>query len=182
VVPDGVATSSLDLWTERVPHAGQSLARPRLTFATLPFVAHDDYDRLRGNAMRTSCGAEDSFVRASGGASVRLAHLSAGRRCAPREADEIQPPLRSRSRRRRANALNAFLAPAFNDGDGAASAGRVARLSRGVSGAGRAFGALGQTTRRTPRSGFRTGQKSAGIGYNFRFLRLGPEAPEKRRK
>ena len=48
----------LDAWTGgAVPHAGQRLARGRLTLAGLPFLAQDDYDRLLWAAMSTSCAA-----------------------------------------------------------------------------------------------------------------------------
>ena len=65
LVPEGVATPSLDTWTGgNVPHAGQSIAKGHLTLATLPFVAQDSYDRLLWQCDLNFVRGEDSFVRA----------------------------------------------------------------------------------------------------------------------
>ena len=65
LVPEGVATPSLDQWTGgNVPHAGQSITRGRLTLTTFPFVAQDDYDRVLWQCDLNFVRGEDSFVRA----------------------------------------------------------------------------------------------------------------------
>jgi uncharacterized repeat protein (TIGR03837 family) len=122
-VPEGVATASLDAWTGGgVPHAGQSLARGRLTLATLPFVAQDAYDRLLWQCDANIVRGEDSFVRAQWAARPFVWHIY------PQSDDAHRVKLDEFSRRFEAgldvdaaNALNGFW-QAFNDGDGAASA------------------------------------------------------------
>ena len=122
-VPEGVATASLDVWTGgAVPHAGQSLARGRLTLATLPFVAQDDYDRLLWQCDANIVRGEDSFVRAQWAARPFVWHVY------PQADDAHRVKLDEFARRFEvglevdaANALNAFWR-AFNDGDGVASA------------------------------------------------------------
>ena len=65
VVPEGVAAGELDRWTGgAVPHAGQVLARGRLSLAAIPFVAQDVYDRLLWACDLNLVRGEDSFVRA----------------------------------------------------------------------------------------------------------------------
>ncbi|TMG95376.1 MAG: elongation factor P maturation arginine rhamnosyltransferase EarP [Betaproteobacteria bacterium] len=65
IVPEGVATAALDAWTGgNVPHAKQSLTRGRLTLATIPFLAQDEYDRLLWHCDVNVVRGEDSFVRA----------------------------------------------------------------------------------------------------------------------
>jgi uncharacterized repeat protein (TIGR03837 family) len=64
IVPEGVASATLDRWTDRrVPHAGQRLARGALTLARAPFVPQDDYDRLLWTCEVNFVRGEDSFVR-----------------------------------------------------------------------------------------------------------------------
>ena len=76
LVPEGVATPSLDAWTGgNVPHAGQSLSRGRLTLATLPVVAQDDYDRLLWQCDVNVVRGEDSFVRAQWAARPFVWHI-----------------------------------------------------------------------------------------------------------
>jgi len=65
VVPEGVAAGEIDRWTGvAVPHAGQVLARGRLSLAGIPFVAQDFYDRLLWACDLNLVRGEDSFVRA----------------------------------------------------------------------------------------------------------------------
>ena len=65
LVPEGVATGALDLWTGgNVPHCGAPFARGRLTLCTIPFVGQDDYDRLLWLCGVNFVRGEDSFVRA----------------------------------------------------------------------------------------------------------------------
>ena len=76
VVPEGVATASLDAWTGgNVPHAKQSLTRGRLTLATIPFLAQDDYDRLLWCCDINVVRGEDSFVRAQWAARPFVWHI-----------------------------------------------------------------------------------------------------------
>ena len=64
-VPAGVAAGELDRWTGgAVPHAGQVLARGRLSLAGIPFLAQDIYDRLLWACDINLVRGEDSFVRA----------------------------------------------------------------------------------------------------------------------
>jgi uncharacterized repeat protein (TIGR03837 family) len=64
LVPEGVASGELDRWTGgAVPHAGQVLARGRLSLAGIPFVAQDLYDRLLWSCDLNLVRGEDSFVR-----------------------------------------------------------------------------------------------------------------------
>jgi uncharacterized repeat protein (TIGR03837 family) len=64
IVPEGVASGELDRWTGgAVPHAGQVLARGRLSLASIPFVAQDVYDRLLWSCDLNLVRGEDSFVR-----------------------------------------------------------------------------------------------------------------------
>ena len=65
IVPEGVAAGELDRWTGgAVPHAGQVLARGRLSLAGIPFLAQDVYDRLLWACDVNLVRGEDSFVRA----------------------------------------------------------------------------------------------------------------------
>ncbi len=123
LVPEGVATASLDLWTGGgVPHAGQSLARGRLTLATLPFVAQDDYDRLLWQCNANIVRGEDSFVRAQWAARPFVWHIYPQADDAHRvKLDEFSHRFEAGLDAGAANVLNAFWR-AFNDGDGAASA------------------------------------------------------------
>jgi uncharacterized repeat protein (TIGR03837 family) len=76
VVPEGVATAALDAWTGgNVPHAKQSLTRGRLTLATIPFLAQDDYDRLLWCCDVNVVRGEDSFVRAQWAARPFVWHI-----------------------------------------------------------------------------------------------------------
>jgi uncharacterized repeat protein (TIGR03837 family) len=123
VVPEGVATASLDLWTGgAVPHAGQSLARGRLTLLTLPFVAQDDYDRLLWQCDANIVRGEDSFVRAQWAARPFVWHIYPQADDAHRvKLDEFTHRFEVGLDVNVATASNAFWR-AFNDGDGAASA------------------------------------------------------------
>ena len=76
LVPEGVATPTLDAWTGgNVPHAGQTLARGRLALATLPFVAQNEYDRLLWQCDLNIVRGEDSFVRAQWAARPFVWHI-----------------------------------------------------------------------------------------------------------
>jgi len=76
LVPEGVATPSLDAWTGgNVPHAGQSITLGRLTLTTLPFVAQDDYDRVLWQCDLNVVRGEDSFVRAQWAARPFVWHI-----------------------------------------------------------------------------------------------------------
>jgi uncharacterized repeat protein (TIGR03837 family) len=76
LAPEGVATAALDAWTGgNVPHARQSLTRGRLTLATIPFVAQDDYDNLLRKCDVNIVRGEDSFVRAQWAAQPFVWHI-----------------------------------------------------------------------------------------------------------
>jgi uncharacterized repeat protein (TIGR03837 family) len=76
VVPEGVASAALDAWTGgNVPHAKQSLTRGRLTLATIPFLAQDDYDRLLWCCDVNVVRGEDSFIRAQWAARPFVWHI-----------------------------------------------------------------------------------------------------------
>jgi len=65
VVPEGVATGSLDRWTRgSLPHPRLPLTRGRLTLAVIPFMDQDEYDRLLWACDINFVRGEDSFVRA----------------------------------------------------------------------------------------------------------------------
>ena len=82
LVPDGVAIDALDRWTGgAVPSAGETRRAGRLTLASIPFVAQDDFDRLLWSCdLRFRARRGLVRARAVGGAPVRMARLSAGRR------------------------------------------------------------------------------------------------------
>jgi uncharacterized repeat protein (TIGR03837 family) len=76
VVPDGVATGALDLWTAgNVPHPGHPFHRGRLTLHAIPFVPQDDYDRLLWCSSVNFVRGEDSFVRAQWAARACVWHI-----------------------------------------------------------------------------------------------------------
>jgi uncharacterized repeat protein (TIGR03837 family) len=127
VVPEGVAAGALDRWAEgKVPPPGQSLTRGRLTIASVPFLAQDDYDRLLWAADINFVRGEDSFVRAQWAERpfVWNAYAQAGNAHAlkldaflSRYTDRIEP--------REAAALRSF-SEAWNDtGDGASTVGAL---------------------------------------------------------
>ena len=65
VVPEGVATGTLDAWTAgNVPHPRHPYHQGRLTLHAIPFVAQDAYDRLLWSSALNFVRGEDSFVRA----------------------------------------------------------------------------------------------------------------------
>jgi uncharacterized repeat protein (TIGR03837 family) len=66
VVPEGVASGTLDRWTRgALPHArGGPCVAGRLALAVVPFVAQDDYDRLLWACDLNFVRGEDSFIRA----------------------------------------------------------------------------------------------------------------------
>jgi len=71
-----VASAALDAWTGgNVPHAKQSLTRGRLTLATIPFLAQDDYDRLLWCCDVNVVRGEDSFIRAQWAARPFVWHI-----------------------------------------------------------------------------------------------------------
>ena len=65
VVPEGVASHALEAWRrEATMQERRVFTRGRLTVATIPFVAQDDYDRLLWACDFNFVRGEDSFVRA----------------------------------------------------------------------------------------------------------------------
>ncbi len=65
VVPEGVASETLDRWTGgNVPDHGTSFVRGRLSLHATRFLAQDDYDRLLWECAVNFVRGEDSFVRA----------------------------------------------------------------------------------------------------------------------
>jgi uncharacterized repeat protein (TIGR03837 family) len=65
VVPEGTASAVLERWTGATGlRAGKRFGRGRLTLATVPFVAQDDYDKLLWACDVNFVRGEDSFVRA----------------------------------------------------------------------------------------------------------------------
>ena len=77
IVPAGIATGALDLWTGgAVPHAGgPPLTRGRLALYVIPFVSQDDYDKLLWTCDINFVRGEDSFVRAQWAARPFIWHL-----------------------------------------------------------------------------------------------------------
>jgi uncharacterized repeat protein (TIGR03837 family) len=74
IVPEGVANAELEAWSGSVRRPGESLRRGRLTLATVPFVAQDDYDRLLWTCDLNFVRGEDSFVRAQWAAQPLIWH------------------------------------------------------------------------------------------------------------
>ena len=76
LVPEGVASAALDVWTGgAVPHAGEAVVRGGLTLRSLPFAAQDDYDRLLWHCDLNIVRGEDSFVRAQWAARPFVWHI-----------------------------------------------------------------------------------------------------------
>jgi uncharacterized repeat protein (TIGR03837 family) len=64
-IPEGVAAGALDQWLHGdVPHAGDSVARGRLSIEIIPFGTQDQFDRLLWRSDVNFVRGEDSFVRA----------------------------------------------------------------------------------------------------------------------
>jgi uncharacterized repeat protein (TIGR03837 family) len=74
IVPEGVASASVDAWSGGMLSAAGTLHRGRLTLARAPFVAQDDYDRLLWACDVNFVRGEDSFVRAQWAASPLVWH------------------------------------------------------------------------------------------------------------
>jgi uncharacterized repeat protein (TIGR03837 family) len=65
LVPDGVAASAIDAWSDgAIRGAGQQMRRRALTLACIPFLSQEDYDRLLWRCDLNFVRGEDSFVRA----------------------------------------------------------------------------------------------------------------------
>ncbi len=64
LVPEGVATDTVQAWLGRAALAGASATQGALTLRVLPFVPQDDYDRLLWCCDLNFVRGEDSFVRA----------------------------------------------------------------------------------------------------------------------
>ena len=76
VVPEGIASGALDLWTAGdVPHRHHPYHRGRLTLHAIPFVAQDIYDRLLWASSLNFVRGEDSFVRAQWASRACVWHI-----------------------------------------------------------------------------------------------------------
>ena len=64
LVPEGTAEPALGTWLGGAPAAGQALRRGRLRVQRIPFLTHDDYDRLLWSADLNFVRGEDSWIRA----------------------------------------------------------------------------------------------------------------------
>jgi uncharacterized repeat protein (TIGR03837 family) len=76
VLPEGVAQSELDRWTEgAVPHTGAPIVRGRLTLAVARFVDQDAFDRRLWACDLNFVRGEDSLVRALWAAQPLVWHI-----------------------------------------------------------------------------------------------------------
>jgi len=76
VVPDGTASAMLERWTGATGlRAAEHFSRGRLTLASVPFVAQDDYDKLLWACDVNFVRGEDSFVRAQWAARPLVWHV-----------------------------------------------------------------------------------------------------------
>lgn len=64
LVPESVADGALAACFGSAPAAGRTLRRARLTVQRVPFLSHDDYDRLLWSADLNFVRGEDSWIRA----------------------------------------------------------------------------------------------------------------------
>jgi uncharacterized repeat protein (TIGR03837 family) len=75
-VTEGVASAALERWSGgSAPRAGAQIVRGRLTLASVPFVAQDDYDKLLWVCDISFVRGEDSFVRAQWAARPLVWHV-----------------------------------------------------------------------------------------------------------
>jgi uncharacterized repeat protein (TIGR03837 family) len=121
---EGIATAALDAWLQgAVPRAGQSTTKGRLTVDVVPFTNQDGFDRLLWDAKLNVVRGEDSFVRAQWAArafvwqpypQAEQTHLLKLDAFLARYLHGLAPAAQA--------PLRAFW-QAFNDEDGAASAG-----------------------------------------------------------
>ena len=78
LLPVGRALGDVAAWAGVAPATlmpGARLARGRLRLAVLPFLAHDDYDRLLQACTLNAVRGEDSFVRAQWAGRPLLWHI-----------------------------------------------------------------------------------------------------------
>jgi uncharacterized repeat protein (TIGR03837 family) len=76
VIPEGTANATLERWTGGAGLlAGTRFGRGRLTLATVPFVAQDDYDQLLWVCDINFVRGEDSLVRAQWAARPLVWHV-----------------------------------------------------------------------------------------------------------
>jgi uncharacterized repeat protein (TIGR03837 family) len=76
VVPTGRALADVERWAGRQGlQPGDRVVRGALTVAVLPFLTHDDYDRLLWACDINAVRGEDSFVRAQWAARPLLWHI-----------------------------------------------------------------------------------------------------------
>ena len=74
-VPEGVADAAIDAWLATATAAsGRSFRGGALTVARVPFVSHEDYDRLLWACDLNFVRGEDSFVRAQWAATPLIWH------------------------------------------------------------------------------------------------------------
>ena len=146
LVPDGVAGEAVSAFLGAPLRPGDVHVRGSLVLAVVPFVDQPGFDRRLRACDFSVVRGEDSFVRAQWArAPVRVAHLSAGGRRAPRQARRVPRPLPRGSRRgtgRRARRVHARLQCRRRR----VAAQRMARVARCAAGAARACGALGNRT------------------------------------
>lgn len=75
VVPAGRALADVQRWAGRALAAGERLSGGQVSVAVLPFLAHDDYDRLLWACDLNAVRGEDSFVRAQWAGRPLLWHI-----------------------------------------------------------------------------------------------------------
>lgn len=75
VVPSGRAQADVERWAGQALAVGDRVTRGRVTVAILPFLSHDDYDRLLWACDLNAVRGEDSFVRAQWAGRPLLWHI-----------------------------------------------------------------------------------------------------------
>lgn len=75
VVPAGRALGDVERWAGQGLAVGGRVTRGKVTVAVLPFLSHDDYDRLLWACDLNAVRGEDSFVRAQWAGRPLLWHI-----------------------------------------------------------------------------------------------------------
>lgn len=75
VVPAGRALGDVERWAGQGLVVGDCMTRGKVTVAVLPFLSHDDYDRLLWACDLNAVRGEDSFVRAQWAGRPLLWHI-----------------------------------------------------------------------------------------------------------
>lgn len=75
VVPEGRALGDVKRWAGHALAVGDRVTHGKVTVAVLPFLSHDDYDRLLWACDLNAVRGEDSFVRAQWAGRPLLWHI-----------------------------------------------------------------------------------------------------------